>query len=44
MRPASEDAEIGIVHMVYLPPHLPDEEPPPYMSRRPKLMQVVETD
>ena len=44
VRFASENAEIGVVQMVYLPPHFPDEEPPPYMSRRPKLMQVVETD
>ena len=41
---ASEDAKIGVVQMVYLPLHLPDEEPPPYMSRGPKLLQGAETD
>jgi len=41
VRLASEDAEIGVVQRVYLPPHLPDEEPPPYMSRGPKLLQVL---
>ena len=44
VRLASEDAKIGVVQMVYLPPHLPNEKPPPYMSRGPKLIQVVETD
>ena len=42
VRLASEDAKIGVVQMVYLPLHLPDEEPPPYMSRCPKSWQVVE--
>ena len=42
MRFANEDAKIGVVQMVYLPPHLPDEEPPPYMSRGPKSLQAVE--
>ena len=41
VRLASEDAEIGVVQRVCLPPHLPDEEPPPYMSRGPKLLQVL---
>ena len=38
---ANSDAKIGVVQRVCLPPHLPDEEPPPYMSRGPKLLQVL---
>jgi len=41
VRFANEDAKIGVVQKIYLPPHLPNEELPPYMSRWPKLLQVL---
>ena len=41
VRFANEDAKIGVVQMIYLSPHMPGEEPPPYMSRGPKLLQVL---